>query len=371
MRICIIGGGNVGTAIAADLAREGKNEVVMLTGRPQKWEYEIESVDHTQDICFKSRLTLVTDNPELAMERAEVVIITTPSFLMQEKIEEIAPYVQENTLVGVMPGTGGFEYMCGDLLKKGIVVFGFDRVVPISRVIEYGRKVSAVKKKRVRLAAIPQRETERVAKLMSQLFEMEVLPLKNYLTVTFTPSNPILHTSRCYSMFKDYEQGKYWDRMIMFYEEWDDASSTILLGCDDELKMICDALDKMDMSGVIHLKEHYESETLSQVTNKIKTIPSHQGLTSPMKKEENGYVPDFSSRYFIEDIPFGLCILKGFAVICKVDTPYMDRILMWYQKQTGKEYLVDGKLEGKDIAFCAIPQNYGIHTVEDIYGFYL
>lgn len=342
----------------------------MLTSRPQEWEYEIESVDHTQNIHFKSKLFLVTDDPQLAMEHIEVVIITTPSFLMQEQIEKITPFVREDTLVGVMPGTGGFEYMCGDLLKKGIVVFGFDRVVPISRVVEYGKKVSAVKKKRVRLAAIPQKETKRIANLMSWLFDMEVLPLKNYLTVTFTPSNPILHTSRCYSMFKDYEEGMYWDRMIMFYEEWDDDASKILLGCDEELKLICIALAGMDMSGVIHLKEHYESETLKQVTNKIKTIPSHQGLTSPMKKEEKGYVPDFSSRYFIEDIPFGLCILKGFAQICKVDTPYMDRILIWYQEQTGKEYLVDGRLDGKDTIFCAIPQNYGIYTMEDIYKFY-
>ena len=63
-----------------------------------------------------------------------------------------------------------------------------------------------------------------------------------------------------------------------------------------------------------------------------------------MIKMENGYIPDKNSRYFIEDIKFGLCILKAFAEILEVKTPEIDKIVEWGQKFLDREYIVDGAL---------------------------
>ena len=53
----------------------------------------------------------------------------------------------------------------------------------------------------------------------------------------------------------------------------------------------------------------------------------------------NGYVPDFSNRYFIEDIPYGMLILKILAEHLRVSTPTMDKILFWAQQFMGEEYV--------------------------------
>jgi hypothetical protein len=55
-------------------------------------------------------------------------------------------------------------------------------------------------------------------------------------------------------------------------------------------------------------------------------------------------------RYFQDDIPYGLCVFRYLADLVDVSTPEIDRLIQWGQKIMQKEYLVDGKLNGKDVA---------------------
>lgn len=38
------------------------------------------------------------------------------------------------------------------------------------------------------------------------------------------------------------------------------------------------------------------------------------------------------SRFFTEDVPYGLCVLKAIADLFKVSVPHIERILKWHQK---------------------------------------
>lgn len=68
----------------------------------------------------------------------------------------------------------------------------------------------------------------------------------NYLCVTLTPFNAILHTSRLYSMFRDYRKGLIYNENFLFYEGWDDQASQVLFACDDELQLPCRKLQTVD-----------------------------------------------------------------------------------------------------------------------------
>lgn len=99
----------------------------------------------------------------------------------------------------------------------------------------------------------------------------------------------------------------------------------------------------------------------------IQTNAAYQGLKHPVKKTEDGkFLPDFSHRYMTEDIPFGLVAIRGIAEIMGIETPNIDKVLTWSQQQMGKEYLVDKKLQGKDISTSRAPQSYGFTTIESI-----
>ena len=88
------------------------------------------------------------------------------------------------------------------------------------------------------------------------------------------------------------------------------------------------------------------------------------------KTEDEKFVPDFGSRYFVEDFPFGLAILKGFCLACGVDTPFMDTVLGWFDGLFGTDYYKDGSFSGEGILNIPIPQNYGLQSVSDIERFY-
>ena len=130
-------------------------------------------------------------------------------------------------------------------------------------------------------------------------------------------------------MFKDYHEGMIYPRNFLFYEEWDDASSEMLIACDRELQELCQVMP-MDLSGVESLCDYYESKTVCAMTQKIKGIPAFKGLLSPMKRRAGGWVPDFENRYFATDFPYGLKIVKDLAEEYGVDTPNIDKVWEWY-----------------------------------------
>ena len=254
-------------------------------------------------------------------------------------------------------------------IKKNITIAGLQRVYSIARLKEKGKSVYMLgKKEKLFVSAITNNKSKEVSIILEKLFNIPCVCVNNYLAVTLTPSNPILHTSRLYAMFK--EQEKY-EKEILFYEEWDEESSRILFECDDELRKICNKLDKLNLEEVVSLKEYYESKTEEKFANKLKSIKSFKGIKAPMIKSKGKYIPDYESRYFTEDFPYGLLIIKGFALICDIDTPMIDNIIKWVQVKLNKQYIINDKLEGKDVIETGIPQNYGINTIEDIYNFYM
>lgn len=97
----------------------------------------------------------------------------------------------------------------------------------------------------------------------------------------------------------------------MFYEDWNDETSRLLFACDEELQEICRRIDRLDLSAVRSLKLHYESETPEKLTAKIRGIRSFCGIKTPMKAVENGFIPDFESRYFRPIFRLDLRLLKS------------------------------------------------------------
>lgn len=368
--VTIIGGGNIGSSIAAYLSENGYF-VTILSSKPDSFGKSIELIDNVTGKSFIADIAGVTDNLKDAVADAELIYVTYPSFMIQELFSELSKLLNKPVLIGVLPGTGGVEFYGKELVKSGHFLFGFDRVPCIARIKEYGKSVLASKKKSVRCAALQSQITAEICKINSDLLCLECIPLRKYLTVTFTPSNSILHTSRTYTLFQNYQEGTVYERNFLYYNEWDDAASSVLLAMDEELQQICAFFDEIDLSEMIFSRDHYGVYSVKELTQKLRSIESLKNIPSPMKKVSTGYIPDFQSRYFIEDIPYGLCVLKAFGLIAGIETPVMDKVLIWHQKMLNKEYFKkDGSL-GSNSAETAIPQNFGIKTKKEVYKYYM
>jgi len=85
-----------------------------------------------------------------------------------------------------------------------------------------------------------------------------------------------------------------------------------------------------------------------------------------MTEVEGGYIPDFNCRFYLEDVPHGLVVIKGVAELAGVETPTLDKVLIWAQTQMNCEYWVDGALKGKDIGQSGAPQRYGLNSLDKL-----
>ena len=85
-----------------------------------------------------------------------------------------------------------------------------------------------------------------------------------------------------------------------------------------------------------------------------------------MKKANDGYRVDVNTRYLTEDIPFGLLVTKGIASVAGVETPMIDEVIANTSAWIGKEYLIDGKLIGRDMMETRTPQRYKIDSLQGL-----
>ncbi len=358
MNITIIGGGNVGTQFAVHCAEKG-HRVRIYTSKPDLFTKKIEIVNEDNVLIHTGTIDVATNSYNVALAEAELIFVTIPAFCMNQAADEICKYVKPGMLIGLVPGTGGGECAFKSCIERGAIVFGLQRVPSVARLVEYGKTVRAVGyRNRLAIAAIPGAYCETCCKIVESIFDIACERLSNYLNVTLTPSNPILHTTRLYILFKHYYNGKNYSRIPYFYEEWDVETSELLLKCDDEVQMVCTKLEKFDLREVRSLKVHYESKNAETLTKKIRSIMGFKGLLTPMKMQGAGcYIPDFSSRYFIADFSYGLSIIIQVAEIAGVNTPNMRMVYEWYCS------IVSDRTEFK-------LEDYSIRDIDELYDFY-
>lgn len=356
-KIAVIGGGNIGTQFACMCASKGY-EVSIITSKPETYgDGKLEIVDEFERVTV-GQVKKVTSKVEEAVLECDLVFVTYPAFMFKEVADAILPYVSSNMTICVIPGTGGAEFAFKKCIEAGATVCGLQRVPSVARLEKYGKRVRCEgMRSELFLAAIPSSKAKEMSEFMEQLWNISCVPLPNYLSVTLTPSNPILHTTRLKTLFSDYQDGKVYERNPLFYGEWNDASSELLIACDEELQLLCRKLEKLDLTNVKSLKIHYESETVQAMTQKISSIRSLHNLSSPMNKVEGGWIPDFESRYFTADFPYGLAIIEELGNILEVDIPCIKDTMNWYRNVTQDKNSLSLK-------------EYGISSVEDIYNFY-
>ena len=333
MRICICGGGNLGHVCAGFLANRG-HQVSILTTKPERWSQTIEIV--APDGSFEGKPAQVSSLPEEVIPQAEIVLVCLPGFAIHDELTKIKPYLSKNCLMGTVVSSTGFFFEAFEVLPADIALFGFQRVPFISRIIEYGRKAELKGYKDSLHVAIEQTEDkESVRVVLEQLFEKPVTLADSFYEVSLSNSNPILHPSRLYTMWKDWQSGIVYPRNPQFYAEWTLEASTLLLQMDDEFQSLLKILGLKE-GCIPPILDYYESSDADSLTQKLLSIKAFQNIPSPMKAVEGGFIPDFSSRYFTEDFPYGMRFIVETAQKHHVSIPITENIYQWGLSKIGE-----------------------------------
>lgn len=358
MKITIVGGGNIGTQFAVHCAEKG-HAVTVYTSSPELYTGSLNIIDETGETTHRGEIKLATSDPQKAFGGAELVMITMPATMMRKLSGIIYENTDSEVVIGVVPGNGGAECAFKSCIERGNAFFGIERVPAIARLIQKGRTVrSTGYRDELHVAALPRAKAQECAEIVESIFDIKTTVIPNYLNLTMTPSNPILHTARLKTIFDDWYEGKTYESLPLFYEEWNDASSELLIACDNEVQDICKALPRFALNYVKSLRTHYESPTVDAMTKKISSIPAFKGLATPAVATERGLIPDLHSRYFTSDFSYGLTIIKQVAAFAGVCTPNIDDVMAWYERI---------KIEKGEFRFS----EYGISTRSEFENFYL
>lgn len=322
--ICICGGGALGLVVASVLSNTRQLTVHMLTARPQKWSHTIESVDNEGKI-FQGVLDKISSDPADVIPRSDIVLLCLPGFLIEQTLKQIKPYITKQAIGSIVSSTG-FFFRAHEILDKETSLFGFQRVPYIARVEEYGYRAALLGYKKQLYMACENMPVDFI-ELWSAWLKTPISPLQSYLEASLSNSNPLLHPARLYGMWHNWE-GQAYPKQELFYAQWDKYSSEIYIAMDNEFQQLCKKLNVY----VQPVLEHYESMDVESLTRKLNSIEAFKTILAPMTRTEEGWIPDFKSRYFTEDFPYGLQLIKDLTVKCNIETPTIDKVLAWGKK---------------------------------------
>lgn len=325
-RVCICGGGSLGHVCAGVLASQKDVDVNLFTQKPEQWSHHIKVTDLNEKV-FEGDIAVISNNAEDALRDCDIVFLCLPGFAIESTLVSIKPFVA-NASVGSIVCSTGFFFAAHRILGEDVRLFGFQRVPYIARTSEYGHSANLLGyKSQLSIACENVENVEEFRQLVEKLWMTPAKLLSSHYEVSLTNSNPILHTGRLYSMWKDWN-GEVYDHIILFYKEWTIEASQTLIDMDAEFMQLLDVLP-VKKGAIPSLLEYYESHDAESLCKKISSIPAFQEIASPMKKVEGGWVPDFESRYFTEDFPYGLTFIKKLAEEKGIATPTIDKVYAW------------------------------------------
>ena len=329
--ICICGGGSLGHTIAGFVASQEDYNVSVLTRQSEKWSRAIEVTD-MDGLCYHGELSCVTNDPSKVVPMAHIVLLCLPGFAIKDVLQQIRPYLSASTFVGTVVSSTGFFFMADEVLTSETPLFGFQRVPFIARTIEYGKSARLLGYKSSLSVAIENTSDDKkrdFTSLLEHIFHVPVKLLGSHYEVSLTNSNPLLHTSRIYTMWKDWKPGLRYDRCQRFYADWTIEAAHYYIEMDREFQSMLKLLPVTD-NAIPNVLDYYESHDEKSLRDKLASIPAFKSLMAPMiGNDVDGYEPDFNSRSFNEDFPYGLYSIVKVAHEMNFSTPLIDEVYRW------------------------------------------
>lgn len=396
-QLVVCGGGSSAHTLIPFLKDSGF-EVSIFTSRPQKWHHTVELQYQSPDgkvlETFSGPLKKASSNAAELISEADYIVFCMPVHKYRIGLEEIAPYInrEKTVFLGTMYGQGGWNWMVDEMKNKysynNIVTFAFGLIPWIARTIEYGKTGVTYGCKAANYAAcypksyFKQIDEEFFENICNKWFgKGAVEQSDNFISLTLSVDNQIIHTSRCFGLFKMY--GRYWQNksnVPMFYRDYDDVSANLLADLDNDYTNIRESIkQRYPQKKFKYMLDYLSLERFSYQSGNTdikESFINSQTLVAigtPVVQREGGiWEIDNNHRFFMDDIYYGNCIAKWMAEQLKIDVPTIDSILRWAQ-MVREERIIDntGRLltDNEDLGApykSGVPCYYGFKNIEDI-----
>jgi len=317
MRITIIGAGNGGTAMAADLSLKGNDVTLLKTSNAIHNEHFNAILKNNNYILYKDleekhsvRIDLITTSFEKAFENdPQLIVLFILTNYHENIIQKIKPYLKDDQIILIEPGylsTCYFKKYCRNLE----LIIAEAESSPIDcRIITPGVVKVLFKNVRNPIGIYPFDRRHEGMHLLNQL-EYNFILLDSIVEAALHNPNLIVHTVGAIMSIPriEYSKGDYW----MYREVFTPSIWNLVEKLDAE---------KMEVLTALNLKPVPYVEACKFRNSEDLTV---EGKEVFFNYAQNNSPPGPSvsdSRYITEDVPEGLVLLESLGEVLNIETP--------------------------------------------------
>lgn len=364
MKISILGAGNGGTAVAAELSLKGHEVTLIKTSNAmhdENFNHLVENggtvnlIENVKTVTAKIKhvtrdISLINDS--------EVVIVYIQTNYHEDLIKRIKPYLRDGQILLLNPGYLSTAYVLKHCSDIDITVCEAQSSFLDCRIIEPGTIKIGFRNVRNPLGIYPASRTKKSKEILDQLgFPFTYLP--SVIEAALHNPNLIVHTVGAIMSIPRIEKtnGDY----CMYHEVFTPSVWRILEALDKE-KM--DVMEKLGCKRVPYVEACKFRNTLDDSRDAKEVFFWYAGMDTRAK----GPVK-VDSRYISEDVPQGLVLLKTLGARYNVPTPVCTALIEIAIAALGRDLRAEGRsIErlGEDI-LDRIIQDKKEHMAESIF----
>lgn len=321
MKITIVGAGNAGTTVAADLSLKG-HEVTLLKTSKSLHNENFNYIKRNKTITIVengesrvAKLHLVSTDYKESLKDAELIILYVQTNYQEDVIKKMIPYLT-NQIILVEPGYLATLFFLKNSVCKDLIFVEAESSPIDCRIIEPGKVKVLFRNYRNPIGVYPKAKTNEVLKVLKSL-QYNFIATKNIVEAALHNPNLIVHTIGAFMSIPriEYTNGKnYW----MYKEVFTPSVWNIVKGLDKE------KMDVMELLGCervpyVEACKIRNSEDLSIDAEKV--FFDYANNSSP----EGPTISN--SRYITEDVPEGLVLLESLGEILGIKTPICSSLI--------------------------------------------
>ena len=334
-KIAVIGAGNGGHAIAAHKTLDGFE--VSLFELP-RFENNIRHVLDTGHITIewpsrKETVTVhhVTTDIATALRGAEIVFVVVPAFGHKTMAEACAPYVEDDQIIILMPGSGGSLEFANIFKAQGV-----DKDILLCEccTLPYGARLAKPGHVLIHIEAVtlptgvfPAHRTDEAIARLQEIYPA-IVPTANVLEAAINNPNPIVHPAATLLSATriEYSGGEFY----LYEEGMTPAVARVYEALEQERLALLDRLGlKLYHYASLEARGYNLGETVEECHNRIlnTSLDAAFGADSIEEGIQMKGPASMQDRFVTEDVPYGLVLLSTLGKFLDIPTPISDAII--------------------------------------------
>lgn len=338
MNVSVLGAGNGGTAIAAELSLRGHEVTLIKTSHAMHDQNFTFLLEHGGAVNLIEKGKTVTARikhitRDLShLSESEVVIIYIQTNYHKELIKRIKPYLRDGQILLLNPGYLSTAYVLKHCSDIDLTICEAQSSFLDCRISEPGTIRIGFRNVRNPLGIYPVRRIKESQEKLNQLgFPFAYLP--SVIEAALHNPNLIVHTVGAVMSIPRIEKTK--GDYCMYHEVFTPSVWRILEALDHE-KM--DVMEKLGCKRVSYVEACKYRNTLDDTRDAKDVFFWYAGMPTRAK---GPIVVD--SRYISEDVPQGLVLLETLGLKFKVETPICTALINMSSAALGRNLRLEGR----------------------------